>query len=119
MKWRKIRYLGKETKYSALSVLSFTGIILLHLVHWLAAPMLMGAAAQMQMHHHGMGGSGSSLLQLLLPALVIVNLFGTYFAVRQLWLAWKNRRSSTHRTYWCSLVSLGVLGMGIYTVVSF
>ncbi|UUZ78818.1 hypothetical protein LJK88_26435 [Paenibacillus sp. P26] len=110
----KIRFMGKETKYSALSVLSLAAVFLLHLVHWLAAPSLMGAAAVgMHMEHqHDMGGSGSTLMQLLMLVVFIVNLVSMYFAGRRLSLAWKNRSGATHRTYLCSFVSVGVLCVG-------
>ncbi|WP_373228825.1 hypothetical protein [Cohnella sp.] len=111
----RIRYMGRETKYSALSVLSLLAVIALHLVHWLSAPMLMGAAAEMHAHHHEMGGSGSNPMQWLMLALFIINLISMYFAVRQLALAWKKRRDRTHHTYMCSAVSIGVLSLGIYT----
>lgn len=116
----KIRFMGKETKYSALSVLSLAAVFLLHLVHWLAAPLLMGAAAVgMHMEHqHDMGGSGSTLMQLLMMVVFIVNLVSMYFAGRQLSLAWKNRSGATHRTYLCSFVSVGVLCVGVFTALS-
>ncbi|AKG34804.1 hypothetical protein VK70_09665 [Paenibacillus durus ATCC 35681] len=116
---QKIRSMGKESKFSALSVLFLVSVLPLHLVHGLTVTMLMGASADLQMHdHHHMAGSGSSLMQLLMIALFIINLISMYFAVRQLALAWKKRGSGTFHTYLCSAVSIGVLAMGVYTVLS-
>lgn len=119
MTLRKIRHMGKETRYSAISVLSLMAALLLHLLHWLSASMLIGMTAGLHSGHHDhMTGNGSVLMNLLMLALFIINLISMYYAGRQLTLAWKNRESRTHHTYFCSVVSIFVLCMGLYTVVS-
>ncbi|AJY73479.1 hypothetical protein [Paenibacillus beijingensis] len=115
---QKMSSMGKQSKYSALSVVSLLAVLLLHLIHWLSTPFLMGAASKMHSHHHDLSGSGSSVMTLLMLALVIANLISMYLAVRQLAMAWKKREGSRHHSYLCTGVSLVVLGMGIYTTIS-
>jgi hypothetical protein len=115
--------MGKETKYSALSVLFLAAVILFHLIHWLSVPMLIGAAAETQMHthmhHQGAAGGSPLLLQLLLPAIIVLNVISAVYAARQLTMAWKKRSSVSTHSYVCSAVSLGAIGMAIYSTLSF
>lgn len=115
---QKIRYMGPQSKYSALSFLSLLAVLFLHLVHWLSAPLVMGAAAEMHSHHQNTAGNSSFGMGLLMLALFVINLISMYFAIRQLTLAWEKRKCSTPHMYLCSAVSIGVLGMGIYTTIS-
>ncbi|MGM0881049.1 MAG: hypothetical protein ACQEXQ_08370 [Bacillota bacterium] len=115
---QKIRYMGAQSKYSALSLLSLLAVLFLHLIHWLSAPLLIGAAAEMHMHHQNTAGNSSVVMGLLMIALFVINLISMYFAIRQLLLAWEKRDCSTPHTYLCSAISVGVLGMGIYTSIS-
>ncbi|MBB3109515.1 uncharacterized membrane protein YcgQ (UPF0703/DUF1980 family) [Paenibacillus phyllosphaerae] len=109
---------NQETRYSALSFVSLLSVLLLHIIHWVSAPLLMGAAASMQMSHHEMGGSGGIIMGLLMLILFIINLVSMYFAFRQLSIAWRKHRQGEHHSYWCSCISLVVLGMGLYTMVT-
>lgn len=122
---RKLRGMGKEIHYTGLSFVSLLAVVLLHLVHWLAAPLLLGAAAGIHMNHHAdMGGassgSGNIVMGVLMLALFLINLVSMFYAVRQLSLAWRQRGSgaNSRHTYWCSAVSVMALVLGIYTTVS-
>ncbi|MFC4103440.1 hypothetical protein [Paenibacillus xanthanilyticus] len=121
---RKLRGMGKEIHYTGLSFASLLGVVLLHLVHWLAAPLLFGAAAGMHMNHHaGMGGASSGgdiAMGVLMLALFVINLVSMYYAIRQLALAWRQRGTgaNSRHTYWCSAVSMAALVLGVYTTLS-
>lgn len=116
----KLRHMGVESKYSALSFLALIAVVCLHAVHWLAAPLLLGAAEEIQMNHHHMNMTreGSVWMETLMVALFFINLVSMYYAVRQLLLAWDKRSNRTRHTYLCSTVSAIVLLVGIYTTVS-
>jgi ABC-type multidrug transport system permease subunit len=107
---------GKHARWSALSLVSIVPVILLHLVHWLVSPLLVGAAADMHAHHQSSAGSGSGLMDFLLIAVLAANAVSAYFAIRQLVYAWRERKQSTFHSYVCSAVSISVLTIGIYTV---
>lgn len=113
----KFRHMGQEAKYSLLSMLSLAGVLALHLLHWLAAPLMIGAAAEMHAHHHGAEGGGSLLASFIMMLLMIVNAISMYFAVLQLVAAFKKQGSARHKIL-CSGLSVIVLGMGIYTILS-
>jgi hypothetical protein len=108
--------MGLELKYTAISGLSMLLVLTLHAVHWLSVPMLAGAM-EMQGHHHGMAIDASSHMELFTALLLLVNAAGMYFAVRQLAMVWKRRNGGFH-TYICSAVSVGVLAVGIYSMLS-
>ncbi|QAY66838.1 hypothetical protein [Paenibacillus protaetiae] len=114
----KVRHMGMETKYSVLSLLSLSGVVALHLLHWLAAPALMESMTGMEMHaHHQHGGAepGSSLLQsTLMMLLFIVNVISVYFAVRQLVAAYRQKGGYSLHKLACSGSSVLVLAMTVY-----
>lgn len=114
----KFRHMGQEAKYSLLSMLSLAGVLVLHLLHWLAAPLMMSAAAEMHAHHHGVSGGDSLLASSIMMLLSIINAISMYFAVRQLVAAVKKQGRSTRHTILCSGLSIVVLGMGIFTILS-
>lgn len=115
----KLRHRSQEAKYSLLSMLSLAGVLILHFIHWLAAPFMIGVAAEMHAHHHGSGGEGgggdSLLLSSLMMLLYIVNVVSVYFAVRQLIAAFRLR---TKHAIVCSGISVVVLGIVIYTMAA-
>ncbi|UQZ87630.1 hypothetical protein SK3146_06932 [Paenibacillus konkukensis] len=112
---QKVARMGKDVKYAAVSVLSVIAVIVLHLIHFLSAPVMMGAM-EMQGHQHGAHGATPQTI-LFTIALLAVNGAGMYFAVRQLHMAWKQRRRGWH-TYMCCTISTAVLIIGVYTIVS-
>ncbi|WP_282942086.1 hypothetical protein [Paenibacillus sp. RC67] len=112
---QKLRALGMEMKYAILSGFSVFLVLILHLIHWLSAPIMMGAM-EMHEHQHGMGGASSLQMILFTVALLIINGAGMYFAVRQLLLAWKQRKGGLH-TYVCCSISMVVLVVGVYSIV--
>ncbi|GMK42156.1 hypothetical protein PCCS19_52150 [Paenibacillus sp. CCS19] len=116
-----MRWLGSRN--ATLSVYSAAGAAALHLVHYLSAPILLGSAAEMHAGHHGMGheaaGDGSSLMMnILMLLLFVINLVGMYFAGRQLSEAYRQRSRFTQHTMLCSGISLLVLAVGIYTIIT-
>ncbi|MBW7454041.1 hypothetical protein ACFOLF_29255 [Paenibacillus sepulcri] len=115
---QKIRVMGLESKYSTMSFISVTGVIILHLIHWFLAPLVMGATAGMNLQHRDMAGKGSVIMDVLLFVMFLVNLTSMYFACRQLALAWRKRAKLTRHTYMCSAVSVIVLAIGVYTMFS-
>ncbi|WP_028552647.1 hypothetical protein [Paenibacillus sp. UNC451MF] len=112
---QKLRAVGTEMKYAIISGLSVFLVLILHLIHWLSAPIMMGAM-EMQGHQHDMGGGLTLQTILFTLALLIINGAGMYFAVRQLLLAWKQRKGGLH-TYVCCSISLVVLVVGVYSIV--
>ncbi|GLX71240.1 hypothetical protein [Paenibacillus glycanilyticus] len=115
----KLRHMSLESKYSVLSLASVSGVLLLHIVHWSAMPLLMGAASQMHAHHHEMGDNPSFLISTLMMVLFIVNLISMYFAGRQLIAAVMRKGSHTGHSVLCTGLSIGVLCIGFYTMASF
>jgi len=111
----KVKALGTEMNYAILSGFSVFLVFILHLIHWLMAPILLGAL-EMHEHHHGGGEPLSVQTILFTVALLAVNGAGMYFAVRQLMLAWKQRKRGMH-TYICCSISMVVLIVGIYSII--
>ncbi|MBD3921420.1 hypothetical protein H8B09_21805 [Paenibacillus sp. PR3] len=117
----RLRLMGSRN--ATLSVYSAAGAAALHLVHYLSAPILMGSAAEMHAGHHGMGheaaSDGSSLMMnILMLLLFVVNIVSMYFAGRQLTEAYRQRSQLSRHTMLCSGISLLVLAVGIYTIIT-
>ncbi|WP_018757497.1 hypothetical protein [Paenibacillus terrigena] len=100
-----------QSKYSAASVLSLLGVIVLHTVHWLSAPMLMSTMATM--HHHDMAAGSSTFMNVFMILVIVLNVVGILFAVRQLIYAVKHRMEGLH-TVLCSISSVLVIGLSVY-----
>ncbi|MED4600867.1 hypothetical protein P9314_09140 [Paenibacillus validus] len=113
---QKLRHMGTEMKYAMVSTLSVLLVLALHLVHWLSAPLLMGAM-EMHEHHHGLNHDASGYMEMFTVVLLIANGAGMYFALRQLALALKQRKRGWHHDA-CTVISLGVLVMGVYTITT-
>lgn len=118
MTFLKMRHIGQEARYSILSLLSLTGVLVLHLFHWVSAPLIMGATAEMHAGHHGMGSSGSIFMSLMMLLLFTINIVSMFFAVRQLLVAIRKDGKHTKHTLLCSSISCVVLCMGIYTIMT-
>jgi len=100
-----------QSKYSAASLLSLLAVIALHTVHWLSAPMLMSTMATM--HHHDMAAGSSTLMNVFTILIIVLNVAGTLFAIRQLIYAVKHRMEGLH-TILCSISSILVIGLSVY-----
>ncbi|PWV95577.1 hypothetical protein DFQ01_12648 [Paenibacillus cellulosilyticus] len=115
-----MRLMGSRN--ALLSVYSTAGAAALHLVHYLSAPILMGSATEMHAHHmsgQASSGEGSSLMMnILMLLLFVVNLVSMYFAARQLNEAYRQRSQFTKHTMLCSSISLLILAVGIYTIIT-
>lgn len=107
---------GKPGRWSVYSLLSVLPVVVLHLVHGLAAPLLAGAASDRHAHHHG-ASAGFGIPDALLAAVLAANAVSAYFAVRQLVQAWRDRKRGSVHTYVCCAVSVGVLVIVAYTAV--
>lgn len=119
----QIRLSLMASRNSMLSVYSAAGVAALHLVHYLAAPILMGSAAELHASHHGMGhesasGGSSLMMNVLMLLLFVVNLASMYYAARQLSEAYRQRSRFTKHTLLCSSISILILVIGIYTIIT-
>lgn len=110
--------IGKETRWSLYSLVSAAALVVLHSIHWLALPILLGAAAEVAHHHHGAAQPDSRLLQALTAAVWIVNAAGAYFAIRQLSAAWRGWSSRSYVTYLICAVSIAVLLVACYSILT-
>ncbi|WP_152395178.1 hypothetical protein [Paenibacillus guangzhouensis] len=104
-----------QSKYSAASVLSLLAVIVLHTVHWLSAPMLMSTMASM--HHHDMAAGSSTFMNVFTVLVIVLNVVGVLFAIRQLIYAVKHRMEGLH-TILCSISSVLVIGLSVYFTVT-
>lgn len=112
-------------KYSLLAIVSLIATLILHVLHWLLTPLLIGAAvdaaaAADHSHHHiaARNEQSPSLLKLVSFVLIALNAAAVYFAVRQLLLAWKERDRATRHTRLCSAASIAALGAALYTILT-
>lgn len=112
----KIRHWAVDVKYAAVSLVSVLPALLFHLVHWLSAPMLLGAN-EIGAHHHAAAGesTGGGWIAGLMPAVMLLNVASIALAIVQLRKAWKEKRRSGH-VYACSAVSLAVLAISAYSL---
>ncbi|WP_127495242.1 hypothetical protein [Paenibacillus glycanilyticus] len=115
----KLRHLSVESKYSVLSMVSVSGVLILHLVHWLTMPLIMGTVSEMHHHHQETGNNSSFLMSTVMMVLFLINLASMYFAVRQLIAAVMKKDSHTGHSIVCTTISLAVLCVGMYTLLSF
>ncbi|WP_438447817.1 hypothetical protein [Gorillibacterium sp. sgz5001074] len=115
---RNAAVMAKGSRWSVYSLISAAAVIILHSIHWLLLPVLLGTATEMaHHHHHGSGSSNGWLPAALIAAVWVANVLGAYFAVRQLTAAWRGRDRRSAGTYVCCAISVGVLAVAAVSAV--
>jgi hypothetical protein len=116
---RKIMQMRAETKYSTLSFIFTFLVILLHSIHWLLAPFMLGI---MEMHaHHSMemnmkmDMSSSASFPLLRIIFLLLNGVGIFFAIRLLWSIRRVRIKGLH-AYLYGFISVASLVIAIISI---
>lgn len=110
---------NREWKYAVASTTSIVLVFIIHIIHLIAIPLLTVGSLAIQHDHHmnHSSGSESTWMILMMVLLVVFSSIGMFFAARQLIMAWQEK-NRTHHTYISSAISLFVLGIGIYTILS-
>jgi hypothetical protein len=109
-----------ETKYSALSFIFTFLVILLHSIHWLLAPLMLGIM-EVNAHHHNMemnmnmDMSSSTSFPLLRIIFLLLNGVGIFFAIRLLWSILKARRNGLH-AYLYGFITVASLVIAIISI---
>lgn len=115
---RKIIQMRAETKYSTLSFIFTFLVILLHSIHWLLAPLMLGVM-DVHAHHHSMemnmDMSSSASFPLLRIIFLLLNGVGIFFAFRLLWYIWRERRKGLH-AYLYGFISVASLVISIISI---
>jgi hypothetical protein len=115
---RKIIQMRAETKYSTLSFIFTFLVILLHSIHWLLAPLMLGVM-EVNAHHHNMemnmDMSSSVSFPLLRIIFLLLNGVGIFFAIRLLWSILRARRKGLH-AYLYGFISIASLVIAIISI---
>jgi hypothetical protein len=103
--------LARESAFSLFPILL---VVIIHSIHWMSAPLMVGVM-QMDAHHHHqtIGGISGTMLWFKITVLTL-NAIGMFFAVRTLWLSWKTKKSGWHALV-CNGISIVSLIIGVWT----
>jgi hypothetical protein len=117
---QKIIQMRAETKYSTLSFIFTFLVILLHSIHWLLAPLMLGVM-EVNAHHHSMEMnmnmdlSSSASFPLLKIIFLLLNGVGIFFAFRLLWSIRRERRKGLP-AYLYGFISVASLVIAIISI---
>jgi len=114
-------------KHMLVSLAPVALMLVLHLVHLLAVPLLSGAAQMgMEMeghaHHDGMhegaAGGASVGVDWFLAASLLINLFGIGYSLRLLWLTRGSRRRGGYAVFLCRGVAVATLAASTWMLAA-
>jgi hypothetical protein len=110
---QRMLQLRSEIKYSTLSVLSLVLVLVLHAIHWMLIPLMLGT---MEMGaHHQMNMNSSSSDTLFTFIFMLVNGIAIFFACRLFWSSWRGMRKGRHvyKYFFISVVSIVISALSI------
>jgi uncharacterized membrane protein len=124
----KIMAMREDTKYSLMSVIPISLALLLHTIHLVLAPALLGIGSMaMSVHqHHDMStgaGTGTSIapasggLSWFALAFFILNGVGIYYACRVLWKS-RSMKSEGRHTIVCKVISIASIVVGVVSGIT-
>lgn len=117
MRLTRLLRFGQNKEYSAAALFSLLSVIVLHLIHWLAAPAVMTMSMDMHDHHnHTVSSNGVVWMELTTVAVVAFSGLAIVMALRQLYSAMKMKQKTVH-TYLCSAISFISIIAGCYTFI--